>query len=383
VKQPVHQIANLSFLRSRSVQRRIAVGTLGMAVVGALYGTFAPKWYRSMVTVVPATPQKTTGLASMMMGSELGGLAAGLGGASVDGPRIVAVLQSAAVTDAVVEKFDLMKRYGARYPESAREELWDHCDVKALSKANLVQLSCEDRDPRFAQQVLAYFAQVGNEAFRRVSVGSASEEVRFGERRVAELRKQADEAAVRMREFQEAHQIVDLESQARAVVSAMAMLHSQRIAKKTELGYARTYSTSDEAASRQLESQLSVVDDRLRELEAPGIPESHGAKGTSARNKASGLFPAAAAVPKIRAEFEQLYRDRKVAESTLVFALDRLEGARSNEARDVSTFQVLDPPTVSSRPSRPRRAEVTFVGALFGFAAAVAWEWRRARRQVD
>jgi hypothetical protein len=55
------------------------------------------------------------------------------------------------------------------------------------------------------------------------------------------------------------------------------------------------------------------------------------------------MFPAALQVPKLRAEFEKLYSDRRVAEATLVFALERLEGARASEARNVSTFLVLDP----------------------------------------
>ena len=62
---------------------------------------------------------------------------------------------------------------------------------------------------------------------------------------MAELRRQADEAAARMREFQEKHQIVDLDSQARAVVTSVAAVNAQRIAKQMELDYARTFSSAD------------------------------------------------------------------------------------------------------------------------------------------
>ena len=60
--------------------------------------------------------------------------------------------------------------------------------------------------------MLTYFAEHGNQVFRRVSVSSATEEVRFLERRVVELRQSADETAARIRAFQEEHQIVDLDS---------------------------------------------------------------------------------------------------------------------------------------------------------------------------
>jgi capsule polysaccharide export protein KpsE/RkpR len=372
---------DLSFLRSRAVLKRIAIVTIAFAVVGLLYGLLAPKWYRSVLTVVPAKSQRGGGGLASLLGSDAGALAAGflegsaIGGA--DAARVAAVLQSIAVSDAVIEKFDLGKRYGERYRESTREALWRHCDVKVLTKPGLVQLSCEDKDPKFVQEMLAYFAGHGNEVFRRVGVSSASEEARFLEKRVAELRQQADDAAARMRDFQEKYKIVDLDTQAKAVVSALAALNSQRISKQLELDYARTFSAREEPTLRQLESQLSVMGQKVKSLEEPaaadppaekggGVPRPAGAKG--------GMFPAALEVPKLRAEFETLYRDRKVAEATLVFALERLEGARANEAREVSTFLILDPPALPTRHSRPKRTMTLALWAMLGFAASLGFE---------
>jgi tyrosine-protein kinase Etk/Wzc len=377
---------DLSFLRNRAVQKRIAVVTLACATAGVLYGLLVPKWYRSVLTVVPAKSQRgTSGLAGLLAG-ESAGLAAGFMdgalGAGSDGPRIAAVLQSIAVTDAVIEKFDLRKRYDKKYQESAREELWHHCEVKVLPKPSLVQLSCEDKDPRFVQEMLSYFADYGNRVFRRVGVSSASEEVRFLLGRVAELRQLADDAAARMQEFQEQHKIVDLDTQAKAVVSTLAALNSQRITKQLELEYARTFSARDEASMRQLRSQLSVMGERLRDLEEPSpvmaqpVEEQPAEKsGRRGSEQGKSMFPPALEVPKLRAEFESLYRDRKVAEATLIFALERLEGAKANEARDVSTFLVLDPPTLPTRKSRPRRLYILTVFTMLGFVASVAMEW--------
>ena len=63
-----------------------------------------------------------------------------------------------------------------------------------------------------------------------------------------------------------------------------------------------------------------------------------------------------------------------------MFALERLESARANEARDVSTFQVLDPPTVPTRRSRPLLPESVGVAAALGFALSVLYEGYRSRR---
>jgi uncharacterized protein involved in exopolysaccharide biosynthesis len=83
----------------------------------------------------------------------------------------------------------------------------------------------------------------------------------------------------------------------------------------------------------------------------------------------------------VRADLERLVRERRVAEETLIFALERLEGARAAEARDVSTFQVLDAPPLPTRKSRPSGTQslVTFAG--LGFLAAFLYEaWKGRRR---
>jgi tyrosine-protein kinase Etk/Wzc len=373
-----------AIVRDRPAQKRVAAVVVAAAAGGLLYGLVAPKWYRSSLTVVPAAPQKSSGISSLL-GGELGGLAAGLGVSatgSADVARIAAVLQSAAVADAVIAKFELRSRYDVEHPESAREALGQHCEVRTLQKPGAVQVSCEDHDPKVAQAITAYFAEVGNTAFRRVGASSASEEVRFLERRVVDLRREADEVAGRVREFQEKHQIVDLEGQARAMVSSVAALNSQRIAKRMELEYASKFSSPEEPGVRQLESQLSVVDEQLRDLEIPR-DASAGAhdRPPGDRDRGAGMFPAALAVPRLRAEGEKLFRDRRVAEASLVFALDRLEGAKAAEARDVSTLVVLDPATLPTRKSRPVIREMVLAGAALGFALGIAWQWWAWRRR--
>lgn len=386
---------DLAFLRDRAALRRVALVAFAFALAGVLYALLAPRWYRSAVTVVPVKQQK--GGLSSLLGGDLAGLASSLDGAGsgADAARVAAVLKSVSVTDAVIEAFDLRARYREEYQEYTRDELWDHCSVKTLSKPGLVELSCEDKDPEFVQRMLAFFAERGNEVFRRVSVGSASEEVRFLERRAKELRQAAEETASRMRAFQERHGVVDLESQSRAVVSSLASLEAQRVSKQLELEYARTYAGGDEATTRQLEQQLALVERKLRQLEratpqpegdAAGTGSAAGGPSAPAVRGRGGVFPQALDVPRLRAEMEALLRDRKVAETTLFVALERLEAARAAEARDVSTFQILDAPTRPTRHSRPRGALTVAALGLLGLGLGVALEWARAegllRRRV-
>ena len=119
----------------------------------------------------------------------------------------------------------------------------------------------------------------------------------------------------------------------------------------------------------------------MHDLESPA---DSGPQRSAEKPLAKGMFPAALSVPKLRADYEKLYRDRKVSETTLVFALERLESARATAARDVSTFVVLDPPTLPDRHSRPRAPPTLAISTTLGLLAAVAWQaWSFRRRPAQ
>jgi capsule polysaccharide export protein KpsE/RkpR len=364
-------------LRTREAMR--IAGTTGAGVFVALvYALLAPNWYRSTLTVVPATPSKGSGLSAQIAGALGADLPIDLGN-NADVERIAAVFGSTSVTDAVIKKFELKKRYDDKYIEHARSDLWKHCSTRIDRKAKLVALTCEDKDPMFVKDMLSYFGDYGNEVFRRVSTTSASEEVRFLEQRVSDMRREADESARRLREFEEKYKVIDLESQSKAVVSAMASLRSQEISKELQLSYLNSFSSRDESTAVQLRQQLSVMSAKFRKLEEPppdedppgdpvGAPEIRGSAP-----RAANIFPAALSVPKLRFELEQLYRDRKIREADLLLLMQRLEMAKVNEARDTSAFQVLDLPTLPTYRSRPRLLFTLAAGLIAGLLAGIMW----------
>jgi capsule polysaccharide export protein KpsE/RkpR len=299
-------------------------------------------------------------------------------GVNADVERIAAVFESNSVTDAVIRKFDLLNRYDERYIEHTRKNLWAHCSTRIDRRARVVSVSCEDKDPKFVQTMLEYFGAYGNEVFRRVTTSSATEEVRFLERRVAEMRADADDAALRLRRFEERFKIIDLEAQSKAVVGAMASLRSQEISKELQLSYMSTFSSRDESTAIQLRQQLAVMSSKFKKLELP-VDETTASSlplassdGKSTVVSSADVFPPAMSVPGLRFQLEQLNRDRKIREGDLLLLMQRLEMAKVNEARDTSAFQILDAPALPTYKSRPKRLLVLLLGILLGAVSGVA-----------
>src|SRR5438105_9261239 len=117
----------------REKLRKVALAGLAGLAVAAAYALIAPSWYTARLAVVSLKRSSSVpvGIGQQMSElRELGLSLPGMGGGSAD--RVAAVLGSESVSDAVIEKFNLKERYGKKYQEQAREELWDHCAVKVV-----------------------------------------------------------------------------------------------------------------------------------------------------------------------------------------------------------------------------------------------------------
>ncbi|MFT3697390.1 MAG: Wzz/FepE/Etk N-terminal domain-containing protein [Kofleriaceae bacterium] len=338
---------------------------------GVIYTLVTPEWFTARLTVVPASNQKDA--AAMALTAKL---PIALDTVQTDVQRIQAVLQSASVADEVIDKFKLDERYGTSHREHTRAALAEHCVSNVDRKSGLVALTCEDTDPEQAKQMAEYFGEIGNRVFGRVSVSSAREERAFLEQQVKKARHDVDESSKKLREFQEQHKIIDLPEQSKAVISAMAQIKGELVSKQIELQYVSGFSGRGEANVQQLEQQITALSAKLQQLE----DQQQHAQGSGSGS--ANFFPNAMNVPELRFELEQLMREQKIQETVFGLMTERFEMARVDEARDTSTFQILDHPTLPTYRSRPSRKRSIVFGAFGGIAVAaigilVPLWWRR------
>jgi LPS O-antigen subunit length determinant protein (WzzB/FepE family) len=129
------------------------------------------------------------------------------------------------------------------------------------------------------------------------------------------------------------------------------------------------------------------MENKLDQLESATTMEATRQPGPASKQPAeqattADFFPNAMNVPELRFELEQLFRQQKIHETVYFLMTQRYEMAKVDEARDTSTFQILDHPTLPTSKSRPNRTKLAKLGLLGGVAAAAAWIflplwWRR------
>jgi len=354
----------------------VVFGVLGVAA-GAAYAFLAPQWYTATLTVVPS--QRSAEAAAASLAAKLPG---GLDLFSTDVQRIQGVMDSTSVADEVIDKFHLQDRYAERYREHTRRALAEHCNTVVDRKSGIVALTCEDKVPEQAKAMAEYFGEVGNRVFGRVTTSTAHEERQFLEAQLVKARHDVDESSHKLADFQEAHKIIDLPEQSKAVISAMASIKGGLISKQIELSYLSSFSARTESNVLQLQQQIAIMQSKLEQLEDAQRGVAAAGSGSSTAAGSASFFPSAMDVPELRFELEQLLREQKVQETVFLLMTQRYELAKIDEARDTSTFQILDHPTLPTYRARPKRLTTMLSGGAAGFALACAlllgpaW-WRR------
>jgi len=130
--------------------RLLILGPLlaGLAALGIAFA-IAPT-YTASVRFLP--PQQQQSAAASMLASlgALGGLAGAASGLKNPSDQYLAFIKSRAVQDALIDRFDLIKRYEAELREDARKTLQTTARASSGSKDGLIMVEVDDKDPKFA-----------------------------------------------------------------------------------------------------------------------------------------------------------------------------------------------------------------------------------------
>jgi len=190
-----------------------------------------------------------------------------------------------------------------------------------------------------------------------------------------------DAASTGWRTSREVNKLIDRPVQGRGTISGMAALRGELLSKQLELSYLSSFSSSSESSVRQTQQHIAALQGKLNQLEQASPPAANA--GSAATSNGS-FFPEAMRVPELRFQLEQLVREQKIRETLFFLMSQRYETAKADEARDTSTFQILDYPTLPTKKSRPKRLRILMSGFAWGAVisclAIVGLEWRRRRK---
>jgi capsule polysaccharide export protein KpsE/RkpR len=346
----------------------------------AVVSFLIPTRYQSETRLMPPDQQSGSGLAALAalagragggsggmsaaLGGSLGGVAGDLLGLKTSGALFVDMLEGDTIQDDLITKFHLRKVYWDRYLQDARKDLAKHTEIKEDRKSGVITIQVTDHDPRRAQQMAQAYVEALNELVARVSTSSARRERMFLEQRLQTVKQNLATAAEQFSQFASKNGTLDVPSQSKAMVESEANLEGQYVAAQSELQGLQQIYTDSNIRVRTLRARIAGLKQQIEAM------SGNKSDLTSPNSDIVGDMPSIRKLPLVGVQWANLYREAKVQETVYELLTQEYEMAKVQEAKEIPTVNVLDPPLLPERKSFPPRTVIVILGTLFAFLLA-------------
>lgn len=345
-------------------RKKLIVGLpLAVGVVSLAASLLVPKSYTASAKLLP--PQQQQSGASALL-SQLGGasaLAGSLGGVKSTTDVYIGMLKSRTVSDHLIARFDLKKKYDTDSAELARRKLAQNT-VIAAGKDGMISIEVEDRDQKQVAGMVNGYVDELQGLTKTLAVTDASQRRLFFERQLEAAKNNLAKVEVALKGAMDSGGVISVDSESRAILETAAQVKARISAKEIQLGSMRAFVTAQNPEYQRASQELNSLRAELAKLEG-------GRNGpvTAAAESRAGL------------DNIQLMRDLKYYQMLYELLAKQYEAARLDEAKDAALIQVLDPAIEPEFKSKPRRAMIVLGATALALLVAIAWAMFGALRE--
>ncbi len=366
-------VARLELLwdRRRFLGKLLICGFTGFLLISLLI----PFRFESTVQLMPPDQQSGAGIAALasLAGrsggpSMLAGLAGDVLGVRTSGDLFIGVLGSRTVQGDLVDKFDLRNIYRVRRWEIARKRLASNTVITQDKKSGIVTITVTDRSPERAAAMGGEYVNELNWVMTELNTSSAHRERVFLEDRLRQVKEDLENAEKEFSQFASKNVALDIPEQGKALVEESAALEGQLIAAQTELQGLKQIYTDNNVRVHATEARINELQSQLEKLRGKA-----GAGGDSGSTDSDSLYPSIRKLPLLGVSYADLLRTTKVQEAVYEALTQQYELAKVEEAKEIPSVKVLDPPFIPDKKSSPHRALITVFGGVMVFVVGIVW----------
>ncbi len=352
----------------------IAKVALRGTVLFLLVAFLIPSSYESRTQLMPPDGQSATLGMLAALGSKvgIGGSALSMGadllGLKSSGALFIGLLDSDAIRDDLINRFDLRRVYWTSTYRSARKRLERNTEVEEDKKSGILSITVSDRDPRRAAAMAQAYVEELNELVVSVNTSAAHRERVFLEDRLKVVKKDLDESSMAFSEFSSKNTTIDLKEQGKAMVEAAASLQGQAIAAESELRGLEQIYTPENVRVRSVQARLTELKRQLSKLGG-----TSSINPSADANSSESMYPSIRQLPLLGVTYTDLFRRVKIDETVYEVLTQLYELARVEEAKEVPSVKVIDPAKPPEKRSGPPRLLIILAGAFLSLCAASVW----------
>jgi capsule polysaccharide export protein KpsE/RkpR len=365
---------------------RLLWGRRGLIYRVSLYALLAstavafliPTRFEATTRLMPPDSQ-SSGLAmaaAAMAGGGSGGSSGGLGAIASDvlglkssSDVFVGILGSRTVQDDLIARFDLKKLYGKSNMEDARKRLSEKTDVSVDRKSQIISIIVTDHKPDRAAAMCQAYVDELNRLVSQLSTSSARRERVFLEERLNKVNSDLQNAEREFSQFASKNSAIDVKEQGKAMVEAAANLQGQLIAAESQYQALREIYTENNTRARSVKARIDELQRQLDKIGGKG--ESTSDSSNASAN--DSMYPSIRKLPLLGVTWADLYRQAKIQETVLEVLTKQYELAKVQEAKEIPTVKVLDPPNIPDKKSFPPRLLIIFLGTITAMIVVMLW----------
>jgi len=318
--------------------RLLVFGPLLAGLVALGIAFLIPPTYTAKVQFIPPKQQQSSAAAALSDLGVLGGAAGAIAGVKNPADQYAALARSRSVADALVEQFNLVKRYDKEFKEDALKSLANFTKVAVGAKDGLITIEFEDKDPTVAARICNAYVDELRKLLNRVALTEAQQRRVFFE-------KQVQDAKAGLVEAEQALKASGVDSSALKVTSTVALegvarLKAQIAVQEVKLAAMRGYLA--ESAPDFLQGLRELAALRQQMIRA---------------DKDEGVVIG-------KSDYVAKFREFRYHETLLALYLRQFELARVDESREGAVIQVIDAAEPPERRSSPKRALLASIAAV-------------------
>jgi uncharacterized protein involved in exopolysaccharide biosynthesis len=352
-------------------KRFIVRFVLGAFVLAIVVSLLLPVRYEAKIVLLPPTQNSSIGSALMGQLGNLGALGslaslAG-GGLGLKNPAdmYVSLLTSRTVEDGMIQRFGLMKEYHEKRMSDTRKEFERRTTVVAGTKDGLIRLSVEDGDPKRAAELANGYVEEFRKLSASLAITEAARRRLFFEQQVQQSKDKLTEAEEAMAKTEQSTGVLQIDSQARALIESAAVLRAQVVAKEVQVESMRSFATDDNPNLVLAKQELAALQSQLEHVAGSQSDTGSDINLSKGRVTQSGM------------EYLRRFRDLKYQETVFELLAKEFEVAKLDEAREGSIIQVVDAAVPPDKKSSPHRLLIVLAVTILSFFVAAFWIFLR------
>jgi len=347
-------------------KRFIVRFVLGAAALAIVVSLLLPVRYEAKIVLLP--PAQNSSIGSSLLGQlggmgALGSLASLAGGLSLKNPAdmYVSLLTSRTVEDAMIQRFGLMQEYHVKKMSDARKTFEHRSTAVAGSKDGLIRLTVEDGDPKRAAELANGYVEEFRKLSGSLAITEAARRRLFFEQQLQQSKESLTAAEDAMTKTQQSTGVLQIDSQARALIESAAILRGQVVAKQVQIEGMRSFATDDNPNVILAKQELTALQSQLDRVAGSKQDLGSDINMSKGRVTQSGM------------EYLRRFRDLKYQETIFELLAKEFEVAKLDEAREGAIVQVVDVAVPPDRKSSPHRTLIVIGATILSFFVAAFW----------